>query len=268
MKFALVNGCKTEARPELQGACINCKSNTIAKCGKVKIWHWAHKSKMPCDPWWEDETEWHRAWKNHFPSEWQENIRVDSTNGEKHIADIKTASGFVIEFQRSSIQPAEMQSREAFYENMVWVVDGTRLKRDYPRFCKGFSDRRPTVVEGFFRSFFPDECFPANWLKSSVPVYFDFQGSNPVDQQDEMRSLLWCLFPSGVEGHTVFAGVLRKQFIELSSTAHYLLFAHEKIGCISQHIRLQREIAEAHARREGLKWASQPYSRRFVRRRL
>lgn len=240
MKFALVNEHKTEPQPGMRGTCAHCQSETLTKCGQVKIWHWAHKSKISCDPWWENETEWHRTWKNHFPMEWQENIHIDSATGEKHIADIKTATDLVIEFQHSAIQPTEVKCREAFYKNMVWVVDGTRLKRDYPRFCKGFSDLKPAGVAGFFRLFFPDECLPASWITSSVPVYFDFQGSNPVGQQDEMRSVLWCLFPDRIEGHAVLAGVRREQFIEFSSTAPHLLFAREHIGYISQLGQLQR----------------------------
>lgn len=248
MKFALVNGHKTEPQPGLQGTCINCQSDTLAKCGQVKIWHWAHKSKLSCDPWWENETEWHRTWKNHFPTEWQENIHIDSTTGEKHIADIKTNGELVIEFQHSAIHPTEIQSREAFYKNMVWVVDGTRLKRDYPRFCKGFSDFRP-IIEGIFISSFPEECFPASWLISSVPVYFDFQDSNPSDSPDGKRSPLWCLFPGRIGRYAVVAGVAREQFINFSSTAPHLLFAREALSNISELIRLQRENAAAQVRR-------------------
>jgi hypothetical protein len=93
MRFALVNGQKTEPQPKLQGLCTNCQGEMIAKCGRVKIWHWAHKSKLSCDPWWENETEWHRAWKNNFPAEWQEISNIDPVTGEKHIADVKTPYG-------------------------------------------------------------------------------------------------------------------------------------------------------------------------------
>ncbi len=126
-------------------------------------------------------------------------IHVDSATGEKHIADIKTVSELVIEFQHSAIQPTEVKCREAFYKNMVWVVDGTRPKRDYPRFCKGFSGLRPAGIAGFFRSSFPDECLPAGWLTSSVPVYFDFRGTNPIGEQDERRSAHG-LIPSACAG--------------------------------------------------------------------
>lgn len=266
MKFALVNGEKTEAQPGLRrGTCIFCQSDTIAKCGSVKIWHWAHKSKVACDPWWENETEWHRAWKNHFPKDWQEYLHTDPATQEKHIADIQTSTGLVIEFQHSSIRSEEMQKREVFYKNMIWVVDGTRLKKDALRFRKGINDRRNLIIKGFFLSLFPSECFPASWLKSSVPVYFDFDGiNNPIEQLDEKRAF-WCLFPERVEGFAVIAGVLCKQFLKLSSSDSHLLFARENLNYISEYIRLQREIAAANARGKYHTTISRQYSRRHHR---
>jgi competence protein CoiA len=89
----------------------------VAKCGEVKIWHWAHQGRRFCDPWWENETEWHRKWKAEFPDAWQEIIhRAD--DGTKHVADIKTEHGWASEFQHSSIRPEERRSRDAFYERV------------------------------------------------------------------------------------------------------------------------------------------------------
>lgn len=266
MKFALVNADKTEARTGLQGTCVYCQSDTIAKCGQVRIWHWAHKRKVSCDPWWENETEWHRAWKNHFPKEWQEYIHTDFATGEKHIADIKTVSELVIEFQHSAIRPAEVQSREKFYKNMVWVINGTRLKNDYPRFRKGFDALRPLKIAGIFLSLVPAECFPASWLNSSVPIYLDFQDSNPINQQDRLRAVLWCLFPGRMEGYAVVAGVPRKDFIKFSSEAPHFLFAQKMLSNISQLIQLERTEAE---RKKYPQVALYPQrARRFGRRRL
>ena len=65
MKFALHGGKRVEAEANLKGAvCQVCKAEVIAKCGDIKIHHWAHKSKRKCDHWWENETQWHRDWKN------------------------------------------------------------------------------------------------------------------------------------------------------------------------------------------------------------
>jgi len=84
MKFAYVDGQKVEATPRAKGLCSSCGSELIAKCGPIKVDHWTHKGKRSCDPWWENETEWHRAWKGQFPIDWQEVVHR-SKSGEKHM---------------------------------------------------------------------------------------------------------------------------------------------------------------------------------------
>lgn len=121
MKFALVDGNKTEAIKGAKGICPICSSELMAKCGEVKVNHWAYKSVRNCDSWWEIETEWHRLWKNHFSNEWQETTLTDEQTGEKHIADGRTRHGLVIEFQHSHIDSQECTSREKFYKNIYWV---------------------------------------------------------------------------------------------------------------------------------------------------
>lgn len=266
MKFALVNGDRVEARQGMKGACVYCQSDMVAKCGQVRFKHWAHKSKVSCDPWWENETEWHREWKNKFPAKWQEIKHIDPTTGDTHIADIKTDRGFVIEFQHSAIPSDEIQSREDFYKNMVWVVDGTRSPMDYKRFCKGssdftpggkYADSRSSFWEGVFMTFFPEECFPKRWLSSSVPVYFDFQGINSLDQPDENRSFIWGLLPGEAGGRSVVVKLRREKFIECSIADPHLLLA--------QYIcsRMAEERAQEEQRREDQKWREKQRAEAF-----
>lgn len=59
-----------------------------------------------------------------FPEEWREVVRFDPDTGEKHVADVLTERGLVIELQHSAMPPEELQSREDFYRNMIWIVDG------------------------------------------------------------------------------------------------------------------------------------------------
>src|SRR6218665_3696191 len=108
----------------------------IAKCGHLRLHQWEHQNRPVCDNWCGPETVWHRSWKNHFPQSWHENFLTDELTGDKHIADILTDYGFVVEFQHSHITPDERASREHFCKNMVWVVDGTRLKRDHARLLR------------------------------------------------------------------------------------------------------------------------------------
>lgn len=215
MRFALINDKSTEAMPGLVNAvCPGCGAPVIAKCGTQKVHHWAHQNMRMCDRWWETETEWHRAWKNKFPFEWQEIFLPDEQTGEKHIADVRTEHGLVIEFQHSFINPDERTSREKFYKNMVWVVDGTRLTRDFPRFIKGGKFDPTELKPGIIKVDFADDYFPRNWLKASVPVVFDFLGLDDYASADYTRKTLYCLFPSHDDFEAVFAEIPRGVFIK------------------------------------------------------
>ncbi len=174
MQYASVNGERQEAQPGLSGKCLCCDSPTIARCGPVRIWHWAHRGK--CDPWWEGETEWHREWKNQFPKECQEVIHI-TENNEKHIADVKTDQGYVIEFQFSPIEPEERQSREDFYKKMVWVVNSTKRLRDKGKFIGIWesSNRIDNKVDVRILCAYFDECaLLRDWGSCKVPVFIDF----------------------------------------------------------------------------------------------
>ena len=187
MKFALINGDKTEATKGANGFCPNCGSELIAKCGENRVNHWSHKGRLNCDPWWENETDWHRSWKNNFPKEWQEVIHTDVVSGEKHIADVKTDSDWVLEFQHSHIKPEERRSRNAFYPKLVWVIDGIRRQRDKPKFYRileeyGLRNEDPR----FKRIIGPDDCaLIKEWHESNALVFFDFQ-----DLDGENQSIL------------------------------------------------------------------------------
>ncbi|WP_284383689.1 competence protein CoiA [Litoribrevibacter albus] len=126
MKYSLVENRKVKAAPRLRGKCYFCGTETIAKCGSKIKWHWAHMRHNKCDTWWENETQWHRDWKSHWPDVNQEVVHFDS-KGEKHIADVKNNNSIVIEFQNSPISETELVSREEFYNDMIWVVNGEKF---------------------------------------------------------------------------------------------------------------------------------------------
>lgn len=109
---------RNKAHPEESSICPCCKSKVIAKCGSIKVWHWAHESLQNCDSWHEPMSEWHLWWQGRVKEELTEIIIGP------HIADIKLTNGRVIEIQHSSISCEEAREREQFYGNMIWIFDG------------------------------------------------------------------------------------------------------------------------------------------------
>jgi competence protein CoiA len=131
VEFSLVDGVRTTAAPKLTGTCPACGGPTRAKCGQRIVWHWAHQSLQHCDPWWEHETPWHRAWKASFPEDWREQVLHDSVSGAKHVADVRTDTGLVIEFQNSPMSLEERDQRERFYKNMIWIVNAQTFASNF-----------------------------------------------------------------------------------------------------------------------------------------
>lgn len=111
------------------GFCQLCKNEVRAYCGEININHWRHINLNLCDTWKESESEWHREWKNEFPQEWQEVIIEN--HFEKHIADIKTPYGLVLELQNSSISSTTIKIREQFYNNIVWLINANNFKENF-----------------------------------------------------------------------------------------------------------------------------------------
>ena len=261
MRFALFNNKPIEAQPGLKGFCRGCGQPTISKCGTVRVHHWAHQKAEMCDSWWEPETEWHRFWKNNFPAEWQEVFLPDIETGEKHIADIKTEYGLVIEFQHSYLKPEERAARENFYRNMVWVVDGARRRHDYPRFIKGQKQVLTTGKPGIYHVYDPVKCLPSAWLSSSVPVVFDFRGSQPVDNALDLREPLHCLFPVRVGRRATLARISRGAFIKATISDDWLA----RTSRIMEKLLKEKKDWESHEESLELSWERHKLQMRGLR---
>lgn len=215
MRFALINDERVEASAGLNGVCPVCGASVIAKCGNKRVSHWAHKSLKNCDHWWETETEWHRLWKNNFPKEWQEIVLYDDSTGEKHVADVRTDHGLVLEFQHSNIIKEERISRERFYNNMIWIADGLRLKRDFPRFKKAYNeDFSMTEFPDFFWIHYWEFIIPQMWHNSNVPIVFDYKGFDVNSEIDELQNYVWCLLPKQTESLLLLMRIERADFID------------------------------------------------------
>jgi hypothetical protein len=168
-----------EATPKANGHCLVCGGSVLAKCGSKRIWHWAHRVQTKCDHWWENETLWHRTWKQKFPNDWQEVI-VKGRNDDLHIADVKTKVGLIVEFQHSYLTEIEQEEREQFYGNMIWVVDGCNGNSGYGSLMENIqfwlvrdgSLNRPGVK---FNPLIAK--ITKRWHTSHRPVFIDFGGS-------------------------------------------------------------------------------------------
>ena len=122
---------------------------------------------------------------------------------------MKTDQGWVLEFQHSYLKPEERRARDTFYSKLVWVVDGTRRKKDISQFSnvlkegERISERPPLLrMKGFL-----DKCaLLRDWADSHAPVFFDFG--------EEAR--LWWLLPNSPDGKRDYViAFSRAEFIKL-----------------------------------------------------
>lgn len=158
MQFAQdSNGQKLPPSKNARGVCPLCAEPVIAKCGSIKVHHWAHVSRPDCHSWFEPETEWHRSWKARFPL-----TSVEVTCGD-HRADIRH-NGLVVELQHSPISPAMIAEREKHYGRMIWIVDAA-----------------PFIERFFLMRLMGEDVFSFKWKNHKSawrgarrPVYFDF----------------------------------------------------------------------------------------------
>lgn len=115
-----------QIRPEVSGQralCPSCPSEVVGRCGSLNDWHWSHLGSGDCDPWAEPSTQWHVDWQNYLRVRGAAIEVPMEKNGQRHRADAVLPSGKVIELQHSAISVDEINAREAFYGNMVWLFD-------------------------------------------------------------------------------------------------------------------------------------------------
>lgn len=248
MRFAVAEGRRVEAAPGQGAICPSCERPMVARCGARRVWHWAHKRGPVCDGWWQPETQWHRAWKDNFPVDWQEYI-CEGDGGERHIADILTPHGLVIEFQHSSLPDSEQAARETFYRNMVWVVDGTVKDRNIARFLKLKDYFHKTPLPGIWECSQPGACFPGMWLGAGVLVVFDFGGDLATQAAEDLRDTLCCVFPGHFGGKVLVAPLPRADFIRMAHEQNFIFDVEGIIAAMEAHY--QKEKAQWFGREPG-----------------
>lgn len=148
-------GQKQFALPGLSGQCRICKQPMVAKCGKIRVWHWSHRKGKDCDPWFEPETDWHLLWKSQILAS---HVEVILSN---HRADLVTSDGTVVELQHSPISPLVIEERERFYKNMLWIVDASTFV-DHLQF---------TEKENYYT--FKWKWARSCWSYATKPLYLD-----------------------------------------------------------------------------------------------
>lgn len=146
-----------------RGICPGCGGEMIAKCGDTNVHHWAHRRGEDCDTWREPMTDWHLAWQECFPEECRE---VWVGPNREHRADVK-GRGKILEVQRSSISPAEIQEREQFYGNMAWMLCGEDFE--------GRFTMRPYEDENRIRFRFKWKKMKRCWLAAEKDIYIHFR---------------------------------------------------------------------------------------------
>lgn len=210
MKYGLIGNKRVKATKGAKAFCPICGSELVANCGRLKVHHWAHKAVRNCDSWSENETEWHRNWKNNFPEEWQE-VYHKAEDGQIHIADVKTEQEWVVEFQHSPISNMEQQERSEFYPKLIWIVDGTRRNRDLVQFNKILSKHSIRIGERpTFNLIYPKYCtikcnIFAKWSNTDSLVFLDFKKD---DTKSDFDSYLWLILPTGTYPESLY--LLRK----------------------------------------------------------
>lgn len=175
MLRALVNGIEVLAEPKQRGLCKFCSGEMTSVCSEngYKVNHWRHLAVTNCDPWSEGETQWHLNWKSQFPKHTNEIIMYDEITGEKHIADVLTDDGIVIEFQNSPISQSEINSRIAFYKKMIWVVNGSASHSLETYFFMEMKKLNPEALLMEF-SYWSTSKFFVKWNDSKGNVFIDF----------------------------------------------------------------------------------------------
>lgn len=157
----LFDNSRQKATPGSKSICPCCRTGLIAKCGDTNVWHWAHESLIDCDPWYEGMSEWHLSWQGLVEEKCREVVI-----GE-HRADIKLSDGKVVEIQHSPITPEEVEERESFYGDMIWIVDAKDFQKNL-RMTKKISQR------GFPYYSFKWKRARKGIVSCQKPVYFDF----------------------------------------------------------------------------------------------
>lgn len=199
------------------GKCELCGREVGARLGDIRVNHWYHlDGRGDCDPWHEPKGEWHRKVQDCFPVARQEYVMRRQIDGTivKHIADIYTKSGYVIEVQMSPLSLSKIAEREAFYERIVWLVSGHNPMTENFHTDNFMREAEFVQGDGFEYLVVPEKSHAINrhWANRPGFVFFDFDPESGVDfgQKD-----IVCLVPGTARhGYCVCRIIKERELID------------------------------------------------------
>lgn len=120
---------------------------------------------------------WNLEWKLKFPKTLVE-ISVQG-NTEKHVADVRTNTGLVLNFQARSLDEKQLKQREVFFGQMLWIfkADGwdLELMQNPTRYktTEGRDKKLPTSdAYGWIK--FKSRHSKSVYKACKMPVFLDF----------------------------------------------------------------------------------------------
>lgn len=134
--------------------CPSCHAELVIRNGKVRIQHFAHKSKCDCDDYDNDMSEWHRNWQKKFPLKNREVVLKMNDNdplAENFKKTIRRTDvlcyGYAIEFQNSQISSEEFDERTWFYKHLgkkvIWIFNMIEpYKNEKIEYCDEWFNRK------------------------------------------------------------------------------------------------------------------------------
>lgn len=171
MKYAIVNNSKTavDETEATTAHCPCCNSEMVARRGNIMVHHWAHKSLIECDSYFEPKTEWHVRMQNLLSGndKTKQEVIIEKDN-VKHIADIVNNKGVVIECQHSPISQETIVERETFYNDMIWLFDAETFCKNW-EIVDTFNDKYNATMVKVVCKYYRGTLDVAK-----KPIYFNF----------------------------------------------------------------------------------------------
>lgn len=199
------------------GKCELCGGKVGARKGDIRVNHWYHlDGRGDCDPWHEPKGEWHRQIQCCFPVSRQEYVicRKVGDATVKHIADIYTKSGYVIEVQMSPLSLGKIAEREEFYGRIVWFVSGHNpLVENFH--TSAFMENAELVQGECFEYYaVPEKCHAINrhWTGRDGLVFFDIDPESGVDFDN--KDVLCLVLGMRRHGYLILRVVKERELID------------------------------------------------------